>query len=323
MDFNIGIEDVGVAVLQELWNKVAFQAMEIVTETRDVVLEKDSLQEFSRSISELSTLLRALDAKRVESAMGLESTKAALETLNSQLREAAKIIKGYKSGSCLRLLLHSHSIRLQMQNLSKEMATTISSFQLVNLDMSLNLKTMINQIINNLRSIEFRSTAATETLAFEIENSISQHSRNQENSMKLLEKIAEAVGARENASLVQNELALLKQEKEEMEDQKKQAEALQLAQLIQLLYSTDIVTRPQNEEISIYHQQYPINSFICPLCNEMMTDPVAIFCGHSFERKAIQDCFNRGERNCPTCGEELQSLELTPNVNLRSSMSGS
>lgn len=320
MDFNNGIVDVGVAVLQELWNKVAFQAMEIVTETRDVVLEKDSLQEFSRSISELSTLLRALDAERVESAMGLESTKAALETLNSQLREAAKIIKGYKSGSCLRLLLHSHSIRLQMQNLSNEMATTISSFQLVTLDMSLNLKTMINQIINNLRSIEFRSTAATETLAFEIENSISQHSRNQENSMKLLEKIAEAVGARENASLVQNELALLKQEKEEMEDQKKQAEALQLAQLIQLLYSTDIVTRPQNEEISMYHQQYPINSFICPLCNEMMTDPVAIFCGHSFERKAIQDCFNRGERNCPTCGEELQSLELTPNVNLRSSI---
>lgn len=320
MDFNTGIQDVGVAVLQELWNKVTFQATEIVTETRDVVLEKDSLQEFSRSISELSTLLRALDAKRVESAMGLESTKAALETLNSQLREAAKIIKGYKSGSCLRLLLHSHSIRLQMQNLSKEMAMTISSFHLVNLDMSLNLKTMMDQIINNLRSIEFRSTVATETLAFEIGKSISQHSRNQENSMKLLEKIAEAVGARENASLVQNELALLKQEKEEMEDQKKQAEALQLAQLIQLLYSTEIVTRPQNEEISMHHQQYPINSFICPLCNEMMTDPVAIFCGHSFERKAIQDCFNRGERNCPTCGEELQSLELTPNVSLRGSI---
>ncbi|KAJ6712895.1 RING-TYPE E3 UBIQUITIN TRANSFERASE [Salix purpurea] len=320
MDFNIGIEDVGVAVLQELWNKVAFQAMEIVTETRDVILGKDSLQEFSRSISELSTLLRALDAKRVESAMGLESTKAALETLNSQLREAGKIIKGYKSGSCLRLLLHLNSTRLQMQNLSKEIATTISSFQLVNLDMSLKLKTMINQIIDNLRSIEFRSTVAIETLAFEIENSTSQHSRNQENAMNLLQKIAEAVGARADASLVQNELALLKQEKEEMEDQKKQAEALQLAQLIQFLYSTKMVTRPQNEEISMYHQQYPFNSFICPLCNEMMTDPVAISCGHSFERKAIQDCFNRGERNCPTCGEELPSLVLTPNVVLRSSI---
>ncbi|KAF9689044.1 hypothetical protein SADUNF_Sadunf01G0050900 [Salix dunnii] len=320
MDFNIGIEGVGVAVLQELWNKVAFQAMEIVSETRDVVIGKDSLQEFSRSISELSTLLRALDAKRVESAMGLESTKAALETLNSQLIETGKIIKGYKSGSCLCLLLHLNSIRLQMQNFSKEIATTISSFQLVNLDMSLKLKTMINQIINNLRSTEFRSTVAIETLAFEIENSISQHSRNREDAMNLLQKIAEAVGAKANASLVQNELALLKQEKEEMEDQKKQAEALQLDQLIQFLYSTKIVTRPQNEEISMYHQQCPFNSFICPLCNEMMTDPVAIFCGHSFERKAIQDCFRRGERNCPTCGEELLSLELTPNVNLRSSI---
>ncbi|CAK7336018.1 unnamed protein product [Dovyalis caffra] len=320
MDFNIGIEDVGVAVLQELWNKVAFQATELVSETRDVVLEKDSFREFCRSISELSTLLRAVDAKRVESAMGLESTKTALETLNSQLREATKIIKGYKSGSCLRLLLNSRSMLMQMQNLSKEIAATISSFQLVNLDMSLNLKTMINQIINNLRSMEFRSTAATETIAFEIEKSISQNSRNQENAINLLEKIAEVVGARANASLVQNELALLKREKEEMEDQKKQAEALQLAQLIQLLYSTEIVTRPQNEEIALYHQQYPITSFICPLCNEMMADPVTIFCGHSFEREAIEDRFNRGERNCPTCGEQLSSLELTPNVNLRRSI---
>ncbi|KDP23243.1 hypothetical protein JCGZ_23076 [Jatropha curcas] len=318
MDFNIGIEDVGVTVLQELWNKVAFQAVDLVTETRDVVLERD-LQEFFRSISDLSTLLLALDAKKIEAAMGSEFTKAALQTLNVQLKKAHKIIKDYKSGSRLRLLLHSHSILLQLQELAKEIAVTISSFKLVNLDMTMNLKTMTDQVINNLTSMELRSAAATEAIASEIENSMSQD-RNRENAVKLLEKIADAAGASANISLVQNELALLKQEKEEMEDQKKQAEALQLSQLMQLLYSTELVNGPQNEDISTYQQQHPISSFVCPLCNEIMADPVAIFCGHSFERKAIQDHLNRGEKNCPTCGEELPSLVLTPNVNLRSSI---
>ncbi|KAK9277283.1 hypothetical protein L1049_006823 [Liquidambar formosana] len=320
MDFNIGLQDVGIAVLQELWNRVTFQAMDLVSETRDGMLEKDGFQEFSRSISELNILLQALDAKKIEAAMGSEPTKVALETLNSQLRIACKVIKDYKSGSRLRLLLHSNSVFLQMQTLSEEIAKTISSLQLVNLDITLNLKSKTNEIINNLRSIEFRSAAATETIASEIEKSITQDSRNQENAQRLLQKIAEAIGLSVNASLVQNELALLKQEKEEMEAQKKQAEALQLSQLIQLLHSTEIGMSPQDEEIASYHQQYPIESFICPLCNKMMVDPVAIVCGHSFERKAIEEQFGRGERTCPICKQELPSMEITPNLLLRSSI---
>ncbi|XP_039026881.1 U-box domain-containing protein 44-like, partial [Hibiscus syriacus] len=314
------IEDVGGAVLQELWNRVALQTVELARETRDVMIEKDSFREFSRSISELDVLLGSLSVWKIEAARGSDFTKAALEKLSGLLRKACKIIDDYKSGSCLRFLLHSHSVLSQMQGLAKDIASTISSLQLANLDMALNLKSMNDEVIDKLNTMEFRVALATETIAAEIENSVSQSSRNRDNAVKLLEKIAEAVGADANASLVQNELALLKQEKEEMEVQKKQAEALQLSQLIQLLYSTEIVSSPRSEETLTYHKQYPIGSFICPLCNEMMVDPVAVICGHSFERKAIRRYFESGKKDCPTCKEELQSLELTQNVNLRSSI---
>ncbi|KAL6188313.1 hypothetical protein ACLB2K_039706 [Fragaria x ananassa] len=321
LDLSIGMGDVGIAVLQELWNKVAFQTMGLVSETRDVLFEKDSFLEFSRSISELNILLSSLNAQKVENALGLESTREVLTTLNQQLKKASKIIKDYKCGSRLRLLLKSHSILLQMEHLSKDIAKTISSFQLVNLDTAMNLNTMTSQIINNLGSMEFRSAAATEKVASEMESSLSENMKNRENAKKLLEKIAEAVGARPSASLVQNELALLKQEKEAMEALNMQAEALQLSQLIEFLYSTDVVTRPVDEETaSTHHQLYPIGSFICQLCKKMMTDPVAIHCGHSFEREAIQEHFGRGEMNCPTCRQELSSLELTPNLLLRNSI---
>ncbi|MBA0682709.1 hypothetical protein Goari_024404 [Gossypium aridum] len=320
MDFRIGIEDVGGAVLQELWNRVGLQIVDLAKETRDVVLEKDNFREFSTSISELDTLLQALNVNQIETSMGSEFTKAALEKLNSQLRKAHKMIKDYKSGSHLRFILHSHSVLSQMQYLAKDIAAIVSSFELINLDMAVNLKSMNTRIIEHLSSMEFRMSASTQTIASEIKNSISRSSRNRKSAGQLLEKIAEAVGANADASLVKNELALLKQEKHETEVQKKLAEALELSQLINLLYSTEMVSRPLNEDTSTYHNQYPIGSFICPLCDEMMVDPVAIICGHSFERKAIQEYFKRGNYDCPTCRQDLQSQELTPNVNLRSSI---
>ena len=60
--------------------------MGLVSETKDVLFEKDSFLEFSRSISELNILLSSLDAQKVENALGLESTRAALTTLNKQLK---------------------------------------------------------------------------------------------------------------------------------------------------------------------------------------------------------------------------------------------
>lgn len=247
MDFNIGIEDIGAAVLQELWNRATLQAIKLAGETRDVVLAKDSFQEFSGSISQLISVLQTVDAGKVEAELGSEFTKTTVQKLNSQLHLACDVIEDCRSGSCLRLILRSSRVLAQMQGLAKEIAETISSLQLVNLSIGLNVKTMIGNIIDKLGSMEFQSSTAIERISSEIENSIKQERNNHKSAMKLLEKIAEAVGASENTSLVQQELTILKQEKEEMEAQKKQAEALQLSQLIQLLYSTEIVTRPVDD----------------------------------------------------------------------------
>ena len=93
------------------------------------------------------------------------------------------------------------------------------------------------------------------------------------------------------AKIVADGVQFLYSEKEEMEAQKKQAEVFQLSQQMQFLYSTEIVMSPQDEEITAYHHQYPTESFRCLLHKEMMSDPVAIICRHSCERKSIQENF--------------------------------
>lgn len=74
-------------------------------------------------------------------------------------------------------------------------------------------------------------------------------------------------------------------------------------------------------ESAAHEDQQPFSSFRCPLSNKVMTDPVAILCGHSFERSAIQEYFGKGDNNkCPNCGCELEAMDLTPNLLLRSSI---
>lgn len=317
---DIGIEELGIAACQELWNRVILGAIEVFGETRDMVFEKGFFQEFSRSISELRVLLQALNVEKVEASMSPGLTRTALETLDSQLNTARTIIKDYKSRSHLSALFHHQSLLSQLKALAEQIAKTISSWQLVNLDIAFNLKSKTQQLINSLSSLEFHSAAATESLASEIQKFMNENGKSRRNAVKLLQRIGEAVGVSSNASMIQNELLLLKHEKEQMEAQKKQAEAFLLSQLMQFLYSTELVMSPKDEEIGAYHHQYPTDSFRCPLSREMMSDPVAIVCGHSFERNAIREHFRRGEKTCPICRERLTSTELTPNLSLRSSM---
>ncbi|PIA41329.1 hypothetical protein AQUCO_02200026v1 [Aquilegia coerulea] len=309
---------VGEAVLEELWSKVILRAMELVSETDDIMFEKGSFREFSKHISQLSIIFEALHTKRVE-ATSLKSTTVTLEALHSQLNKACKIIKDYKSRSKLLLMLNSHSVLKQMQELTTEIAGTIALLQLANMDTTLKLKFDVDKIINNVRSVEFSSRTKTEAIASEIEKSIASHVINRDHTIELLHKIAEACGTSMNASLVQNELALLKQEKEELEAQKKQSEALQLSQLITFLYSSDMVLYPPEEEF-IAHQQNSFDSLSCPLYHELMMEPVTIVCGHNFERKAIQEHFRHGMISCPICKQELPSVELTPNLSLLASI---
>ncbi|XP_058102797.1 U-box domain-containing protein 44-like [Magnolia sinica] len=308
-----------ISSVQELCTRIAKGAMELQDEAEDVMIDKESFRQFSNYISEIKILLQTLHAGRVEATVGSTSTKETLQALESQLREACKIIEKYKSGSRLRLLLNCESVLSQMGQLALEIANTVSLLGTANLNTVLSLKSKIDQIVGGLQSMEFKYAAKTEAIVSEIERLMAQNGRNREHTVRLLQKVAEAVGVGQNASLVRTELELLKQEKEEMEAQKKQAEALQLSQLMQFLNSSGLASGRRGERTAASSLQDP-TPFMCPLCNEVMEDPVVINCGHGFERRVILEHFDRGERTCPICGEELQSLDLIPNHTLRSTI---
>lgn len=71
--------------------------------------------------------------------------------------------------------------------------------------------------------------------------------------------------------------------------------------------------RCSTEMISFLNTQ----DFRCPISLELMTDPVTISTGQTYDRASIQKWLNAGNRICPKTGEKLTNTELVPNTTLK------
>ncbi|KAL2349391.1 hypothetical protein Fmac_003391 [Flemingia macrophylla] len=59
------------------------------------------------------------------------------------------------------------------------------------------------------------------------------------------------------------------------------------------------------------------DDFRCPISLELMSDPVTIETGHTYDRSSILKWFRSGNATCPKTGKSLNSTELVPNLVLR------
>lgn len=55
----------------------------------------------------------------------------------------------------------------------------------------------------------------------------------------------------------------------------------------------------------------------CPISLELMTDPVTLATGQTYDRASIERWFKAGYLTCPVTGEKLATTELVPNVTIR------
>ncbi|KAK6789021.1 hypothetical protein RDI58_012820 [Solanum bulbocastanum] len=60
-----------------------------------------------------------------------------------------------------------------------------------------------------------------------------------------------------------------------------------------------------------------LDDFRCPITLEIMSDPVTIASGHTYDRASILKWFRAGNSTCPKTGERLTSIDLVPNFALK------
>ncbi|KAK3010824.1 hypothetical protein RJ639_011508 [Escallonia herrerae] len=59
------------------------------------------------------------------------------------------------------------------------------------------------------------------------------------------------------------------------------------------------------------------HEFLCPISLEIMTDPVIVATGQTYERESIQKWLDSSRRTCPKTGQVLTHLSLAPNFAFR------
>jgi len=64
-----------------------------------------------------------------------------------------------------------------------------------------------------------------------------------------------------------------------------------------------------------------VNCFTCPITCQIMDDPVMSSDGITYERKAIENWFSKGNKKSPILGTEMIDFSLKTNFTLKSLIS--
>ncbi|KAJ1422909.1 Zinc finger, RING/FYVE/PHD-type [Sesbania bispinosa] len=134
-------------------------------------------------------------------------------------------------------------------------------------------------------------------------------------SSEVLEKIADSLGLRSNQEVLIEAVALEKL-KENAEQTEKTAEVEYIDKMIA------VVTRMHERLVMLKQAQscspVPVPAdFCCPLSLELMTDPVIVASGQTYERAFIKNWIDLGLTVCPKTHQTLAHTNLIPNYTVK------
>ncbi|KAF7816211.1 U-box domain-containing protein 4-like [Senna tora] len=134
-------------------------------------------------------------------------------------------------------------------------------------------------------------------------------------SSEVVANIAESLGLKSNQEILIEAVALEKL-KENAEQAEKNAEAEYIDQMITL------VTRMHERLVMLKQAQssspVPVPpDFCCPLSLELMTDPVIVASGQTYERAFIKNWIDLGLTVCPKTRQTLAHTNLIPNYTVK------
>ncbi|XP_020207842.1 U-box domain-containing protein 4 isoform X2 [Cajanus cajan] len=134
-------------------------------------------------------------------------------------------------------------------------------------------------------------------------------------SLEVLENIAENLGLRSNQEVL-IEVVALEKLKENAEQIENTAEAEYIDQMISVVY------RMHEHLVTLKQAQNSIQvkvpaDFCCPLSLELMTDPVIVASGQTYERAFIKNWIDLGLNVCPKTRQTLVHTNLIPNYTVK------
>ncbi|KAJ7962636.1 RING-type E3 ubiquitin transferase [Quillaja saponaria] len=298
---------------------------EILYNANGVLVKKDSFKEVAAYLERLVPILKELSKKNVTNYEGLDH---AIEILNREIRKAKQLTLDCSKRNKVYLLMKCRSIVKRLEDTTREISWSLGLLPMASMGLSSGIIEDVKQLCDNMQRAEFKAAIAEENILDKIESGIQERTVDSSYANNLLRLIAEAVGISTDRSAMKLEFEDFKSEIENVRLRKDQAEAIQMDQIIALLERADVASSPEEKELKYLTKRKslgsqplePLQSFYCPITQDVMVDPVETSSGQTFERNAIEKWFAEGNNLCPMTMTPLDTSVLRSNKTLKQSI---
>ncbi|KAK7292841.1 hypothetical protein RJT34_15695 [Clitoria ternatea] len=298
---------------------------EFLVNANDVLVKKDSFKELAAYMVRIKPILEALRKEKVSDS---ETFNQAIEIMNKVTKNAKQLAQECSKKSKVYLLMNCRIIVRRLESYTKELSRALGLLPLATSGFSSGILEEIKKLCDSMQTAEFKSAVAEEEILEKIESGIRENNVDRSHANNLLGLIAEAVGITKERSTLKMELEEFKNEIENVRVRKDLAEAMQMDQIIALLERADAATSPKERELKYLEKRQslgsrilePLQSFYCPITQDVMVDPVETSSGQTFERSAIEKWFAEGNKLCPLTLIPLDTSILRPNKTLKQSI---
>ncbi|XP_024020108.1 U-box domain-containing protein 15 [Morus notabilis] len=246
---------------------------------------------------------------------------ACLCNLKKALVMARKLLKTCNEGSKIYLALESEAIMVRFHTIFDKISQALDDFSYEELGISDEVKEQIELMSMQLRRARKRTDTQDIELAMDMMVVFSKKDdRNADRA------IIERLGKKLDLHSIEDlkiETIVVRNLYREKGGQN--AESIQ--QIIDLLNKfrqiagmeeTNVIDDPVMPKMLTKSPSLMIpHEFLCPITLEIMTDPVIVASGQSYERESIQKWFDSNHKTCPKSRQTLSHLLLAPNYALK------
>ncbi|KAJ7296078.1 hypothetical protein O6H91_Y146100 [Diphasiastrum complanatum] len=306
------------------------QVLETALAAQDVLIEKESFKKISKYLQEIEPILRELQRRKVRDT---SAVRQALEIIQEDLRRAHELVETCTRKPRFFLLVNCRTIVRDAQEVTRSLGKSLEILSLAAIEVSVDVRDNVNKLKEQMLSAEFQASASKIQVLNKLEFGLRENKTDQGFANDLVVEIARAVGVPVEPSEISKELASFKREKELLAEKKEREEEVFMEQVIALLsradaaYTSDVARETYKERVSsltssLSHDKpiEPLHTFICPLKQDVMLDPVTVATGKTYEREEIERWFKDGHRRDPVTNIELSDFTLRSNNSLRRSI---
>ncbi|GKU98882.1 hypothetical protein SLEP1_g11817 [Rubroshorea leprosula] len=269
----------------------------------------DLVQKYCQRTEEILKLLKPILDAIVDSEIATnEALSKAFEELGQPVNELRELFENWQPlSSKVYFVLHIESLISKLQNSCVDIFQFLkSSYQHLPNELS---SSSLEHCLQKLKHMGYEQTTSI----------IKEAIRDQVDCVgpraEMLVRIADSLTLRSNQEILIETVAL-EQLKENAEQSEKTAEVEFIDHMIAL------ATRMHERLVSIKQSQtcspVPIPpDFCCPLSLELMTDPVIVASGQTYEKSFIKKWIGLGLTVCPKTRQTLGYTNLIPNYNVK------